>query len=129
MFVEYAMNLENLYLNQTSTIRENFDNGEYQDTTYFSIMHDGTYVGEVRTIESSLNMKYISNIEIIQDYRNKGIATHILTKYFKGYFVSAGNIRATHLYNRIGRDQTKFTDEECRTLAYNTGMYGTFIIE
>lgn len=123
------MNLEKLYLNQTSTVRGTFDNGEYQDTTYFSIMYKGTYIGEVRTIESSLNMKYISNIEIIKGYRNNGIATHILTKYFKGYFISASNVRTTHLYNRIGRDQTKFTAEECRTLAYNTGMCGTFIIE
>lgn len=117
-----------------SSVVEKFENGNYQVTTILYIMYEDDYygglrIGEVRIITSSLNMKYIEHIEINKDCRNSGIATHILTKYFKGYFISAGNLRVTSLYNRIGRGQTHFTDEECRTLAYNTGMYGTFIIE
>ena len=116
-------------LKEDSSLTETFDNKELQITTDFSIMYEDKKIGEVGTLESSLNMKYVEYIEVDKDYRNKGIATHILTEYFRGYFISAGNLRVTSLYNRIGRDQTKFTDAECRTLAYNTGMYGTFIIE
>ena len=116
-------------LKEESSMTETFDNGEHQTTTDFSIMYDDKKIGEVRTLTSSLNMKYVEYIEVDKNYRNKGVATHVLTEYFRGYFISAGNIRVTSLYNRIGRDQTKFTDDECRTLAYNTGMYGTFVIE
>lgn len=108
---------------------EVFDNKEFQTTTNFSIMYNNEKIGEIRTLVSSLNLKYVENIEIYKQYQNNGIATYLLTKYFKGYFISAGNTQVIPLYNRIGRDQTHFTDEECRILAYNTGMYGTFIIE
>lgn len=120
---------DNIELVECAPFTEAFDNKEFQTTTNFSIMYNGIKIGEIRTLVSSLNLKYIENIEIYEQYQNNGIATYLLTKYFKDYFISAGNLQVIPLYNRIGRDQTHFTDEECRTLAYNTGMYGTFIIE
>lgn len=120
---------DNIELVECTPFTEVFDNKEFQTTTNFSIMYDGVKIGEIRTLVSSLNLKYVENIEIYKQYQNNGIATYLLTKYFKGYFISAGNMQVIPLYNRIGRDQTHFTDEECRILAYNTGMYGTFIIE
>lgn len=120
---------DNIELIEYTPFTEVFDNKEFQTTTNFSIMYDGVKIGEIRTLVSSLNLKYVENIEVYKPYQNNGIATYLLTKYFKGYFISAGNLRVISLYSRIGRNQTKFTDAECRTLAYNTGMYGTFIIE
>ena len=121
--------LDDIELVECTPFTEVFDNKEFQTTTNFSIMYNGVKVGEIRTLVTSLNLKYIEYIEIYKQYQNNGIATYLLAKYFKGYFISAGNTRVISLYNRIGRDQTRFTDDECRVLAYNTGMYGTFIIE
>ena len=70
---------------------EVFDNKEFQTTTNFSIMYNGVKIGEIRTLVSSLNLKYVENIEVYKPYQNNGIATYLLTKYFKGYFISAGN--------------------------------------
>lgn len=120
---------DNIELVEGISFTEVFDNKEFQTITNFSIIYNSIKIGEIRTLVSSLNLKYIENIEIYEQYQNNGIATYLLTKYFKGYFISAGNIRVISLYNRIGRDQTRFTDDECRILAYNTGMYGTFIVE
>lgn len=123
------INFNKLTLRTSSTNKLHFGKDVYQINKEQEILYSGEVIGKIQSLTTSLGMKYISFIEIDEDYRSFGIGEYILSTYFKGYFISAGNERVRNLYSRIGRDQYQFTNEECRTIAYNTGMWGTYIIE
>lgn len=93
---------------------KNTVDGSYNDCieTCYLIKHGKLPVGKVYTWTYPGGLKYLSLIEINPIFRRFGIGRFILQKYFRGYFLIAGNNRVKSLYNKIGRPVDKFKKKE-----------------
>ena len=122
------INLNDIQLKLVNKHREDFDEVS-QETKVYDIMLGGKKIGKIETYHNSFGMNYVSQFKISPQLRSKGIGSFVLKKFFKGYFISAGNPRVRSLYNRIGKGQDKFTGKENKILAQSTGMWGTWRIK
>lgn len=123
------INLNDIQLIERNKRKENFGDGVYQVITKFDIVENGRRLGIIETLNTSLGLNYVTLIKVNPSVRSKGISTYVLKKYFKGYFISAGNPRVTNLYNRIGKSQDRFNSKENKLLAQGVGMWGTWRIK
>lgn len=123
------INFNNIKLVLKKKRMEEFGEGVSQIIKRYDILLENKKVGEIETLETSLGLNYVSYIGVNPAFRGKGIGGYLLKKYFRGFFISAGNQRVQSLYNRLGRNQNKFTNKENKLLARNMGMWGTWRIK
>lgn len=84
-------------------------------------------IGEVTTWIYGNGVKYVAWIKLRPEFRGKGIGTAVIKKYFRGYYIDAGNKRAANLYAKLGRGFDKFNKQERNS--YNSALqskFGTF---
>ena len=109
--------------------KEEFNPGVTQEFRAYHITLDNKRIGRIETLSTSFGVNYVSQFKIDSRLRGKGIGTYVLKKFFKGYFISAGNPKVQSLYNRIGKGQDKFSGKENKMLAKSMGMWGTWRIK
>ena len=130
----YDLSKNNIDYNKITLLQkkireEHFGPGVSQVIKTFDVMYDNKRIGTVETYASSLGLNYISNLKVLSQFRNLGIGSYLLKKFFRGYYISAGNPRVTALYERLGKNQSKFSAKENKLLAQHMGMWGTWKIK
>ena len=85
-------------------------------------------IGEVETWITNGRFKYVAELWIHPLVRRMGISTNLLKKMFKGYFISAGNERVVHLYERLGKEMNTGNGNQ-RDFINQTSPYGTWQVK
>lgn len=97
--------------NQESVYNE-FDNTLVCSDIAYKVEMDGTEIGEFQIglfydEDGNVNVAYVANIEVYEQYRNNGYGTEILRTLSSEYgyiYLCAENECAERLYQRIGEE-------------------------